>query len=377
MTGGPGFSIVLATYGRGRHIAPTIASVLGQTIADFELIVVGDGCSDDTQAAVAAFADARVAWCNLPHNTGSQSLPNNEGIRRARGTWVCYIGHDDIWAPDHLQAIRQTIDAHGAADVVVSGCIYHGPPGSGVYIVKGLFDAPDAALRHFCPPSLLAHRRDAALRIGGWRDPRAIKPPVDADFLLRAARAGLRFVSTARITVHKFAAGHRYLSYLRPGSDEQTAMLRAIAQNSVALDDVVAISRRSGLFMTGAYPDFEKLAVGSMSNRTGRTRGSAARRSSRCPVASSSNRPASGRARLVSAGIQGQAVSLVRPQSAAENSHSLHRRPCAHRHRDRLDGACRKDRRPDALGGGSAGRLCGFATGAAAGRDRCRDRPQA
>src|ERR1043165_8264599 len=53
MTGGPGFSIVLATYGRGRHIAPTIASVLGQTIADFELIVVGDGCSDDTQAAVA------------------------------------------------------------------------------------------------------------------------------------------------------------------------------------------------------------------------------------------------------------------------------------------------------------------------------------
>ena len=262
MTDRLSFSIVLATYGRGRHIRPTIESVLDQTVAAFELIVVGDGCDDDTQATVAAFDDTRLSWRNLPQNTGSQSAPNNEGIRRTRGSWICYIGHDDIWAPDHLQAIRQTIQAHRDADFVVSGCVYYGPPGSDVYVVKGLFDTPDAAFHHFCPPTSLAHRRDAAVRIGGWRAPRAIKPPVDVDFLLRAAHAGFSFASTGRITVHKFAAGHRYLSYLRPGSDEQTAMLRALAQDAVQLDEIVATSKRSGLFMTGTYPDFEKMAAG-------------------------------------------------------------------------------------------------------------------
>ena len=53
-----------------------------------------------------------------------------------------------------------------------------------------------------------------------------IKPPVDCDLLLRAAHAGLQFASTKKITVHKFAAGHRYLSYLRQTSHEQERMLR-------------------------------------------------------------------------------------------------------------------------------------------------------
>ena len=263
MASDPFFSIVLATYGRGRHIRPTIASVLGQCIVDFELIVVGDGCEDETEEAVRAFADERISWCNLPHNTGSQSWPNNEGIRRARGSWVCYIGHDDIWAPGHLQAIRQTSEADGDADFVVSGCVYYGPPGSEVYIVRGLFEASDAPLRHFFPPSSLAHRRDVTQRIGEWRDPRVIKPAVDAEFLLRAAHAGLRFVSTGRITAHKFAAGHRYLSYLRPGSDEQYAMLQAVAGNpALDLDEIVRSSERSGRFMPDPNPNFTTVPAG-------------------------------------------------------------------------------------------------------------------
>jgi hypothetical protein len=48
---------------------------------------------------------------------------------------------------------------------------------------------------------------------------------VDCDFLLRAARAGLRFSSTKEITARKFAAGHRYLSYLNPDAEEQWASL--------------------------------------------------------------------------------------------------------------------------------------------------------
>jgi len=56
----PFFSIVLPTYARGDHIKPTIASLLSQTYGDFELIVVGDGCTDDTEAAVRSFGTERT-----------------------------------------------------------------------------------------------------------------------------------------------------------------------------------------------------------------------------------------------------------------------------------------------------------------------------
>jgi hypothetical protein len=245
----------MATFGRGRHIKPSIESVLGQTLSDFELIVIGDGCTDGTEATVRSFAQENILWSNLPQNTGSQSFPNNEGIRRARGDWICYIGHDDIWAPDHLQSFAAATSSADDADFVVSGCVYHGPPDSGHFAITGLFDAPDAAARHFFPPSSIAHRRNTTERIGDWRDPRVITTAVDQDLLQRAARAALRFVSTGRITVHKFAAGHRYLSYLRPDSSEQREMLNRLQQSPpLSFDEIFAASKRAGLFMTAGYP---------------------------------------------------------------------------------------------------------------------------
>src|SRR4051794_7667215 len=138
MSHSPTFSVVMATFGRGRHIKPSIESVLGQTVSDFELIVVGDGCTDETEATVRSFAHENIQWSNLPQNTGSQSYPNNEAIRRARGDWICYIGHDDIWAPDHLQSFAEAISSTNDTDFVVSGCVYHGPPGSGHHVITGL-----------------------------------------------------------------------------------------------------------------------------------------------------------------------------------------------------------------------------------------------
>ncbi len=66
------------------------------------------------------------------------------------------------------------------------------------------------------------------MQLGQWRDPREIKPPVDCEFLLRAAASGCRFKSTGAISVHKFAAGHRYLSYRWQSCEEQERMLEAL-----------------------------------------------------------------------------------------------------------------------------------------------------
>jgi glycosyltransferase involved in cell wall biosynthesis len=263
MSESPIFSIVLSTFGRGTDIAPTIESILWQSFDDFELIVVGDGCTDDTEEAVRSFPAERVMWRNLLRNTGSQSFPNNEGVRASRGDWIAYMGHDDIWARDHLANTVEAIASNQQVDIVVSGCVYHGPRGSGVHLVTGLFDSPEAARHHFFPPTSLAHRRTVIDRIGPWRDPRILRAPVDADFLLRAQRAEMRFVSTGKITAHKFAAGHRYLSYLRRSSDEQRAFLHALQKADVDVEGIVASAKDSGHFMTTRLIDYSSYPAGS------------------------------------------------------------------------------------------------------------------
>jgi glycosyltransferase involved in cell wall biosynthesis len=257
MNENPFFSIVLPTYGRGRHIKPTIESVLGQSFGDFELIVVGDGCADDTEAAVRSFPPERVTWLNLPRNTGSQSFPNNEGIRAAQGGWIAYIGHDDIWAPNHLKRIFETIASIEGLDFVISGCVFYGPRGSDDDYVTGLFDTADAPFKHFFPPTSVAHRRDVTTRIGDWRDPRTLKCPLDNEFLLRAAHAGLRFASTGEVTAHKFAAGNRYLSYLRVSGVEQRELLNILtASPGIDVDGIIRNAKTDGRYMIFQYGDY-------------------------------------------------------------------------------------------------------------------------
>ena len=251
----PLFTVVMATYGRGRHILPSVRSVLAQDLADFELLVVGDGCADDTAAVVEPLAGDRVRWINLPSRTGSQSGPNNEGIRSARGRLIAYIGHDDVWERFHLSSLARLFAARPTLDVGVSGAIYHLPhdiPGS---LVTGMFVDDSAKHVHFFPPSSFAHRAHVTEVIGPWGSPEATVAPVDCDLLRRAAAADLQFASTRLVSVHKFAAGHRYLSYLVPDSHEQEAMLAELGTvgHAARVDLVVARALVGGTFMSAVY----------------------------------------------------------------------------------------------------------------------------
>ena len=262
-TPAPMFSVVVATYNRGKHIKPTLRSVLEQSFRDFEVIVVGDGCSDDTMAVVEALRSARISTCELQANSGSQSAPNSLGVARARGRCIAYLGHDDLWHPDHLANLAEAFD-RAAPDVVASGCVYHGPPESGITFVTGLLDDEHPPSEHFLPPSALAHRRDLLDRIGCWSDPEDVSAPVDSEIMVRAVRAGARFASTGKLTVHKFAAGHRYLSYLRPASAEQELVLSGLRRFGppAAWDFLIEAARRQGRFMTMKHVDYDALGKG-------------------------------------------------------------------------------------------------------------------
>jgi hypothetical protein len=265
----PLYSVIMATYDRGAHILPSVRSVLAQSCPDFELLVIGDACPALPKVGLADLGDPRVRVLNLPQRVGSQSGPNNAGIAAARGRYIAYLGHDDLWEPFHLADLARLFDAGPDLDFAIGGCIYHLPhdiPGS---LVTGLFDTDAAKHRHFFPPSSIAHKRDVIDRIGPWAPPMAVRAPVDAEFVLRAAAADLRFASTGRVSVHKFAAGHRYLSYLIQESQEQARMLPRLGTGELMqqVADLVAESHRLGTFMIAGHLDYAALEPGDLARQ--------------------------------------------------------------------------------------------------------------
>ncbi len=259
----------MATYGRGRLILPSIRSVLAQSRGDFELLVVGDDCHDETCDCVLGCGDARVRWLNLDWHCGSQSGPNNAGIAAARGQIIAYLGHDDIWAPDHLESLGALFAAQPELGFGVAGAVFHFPKDVPGAEVTGLFDHDTDKHVHVLPPSSFAHRRAVADQIGHWRMPQETRAPVDADLVLRAAVAGVTFASTGRITVHKFAAAHRYLSYLCPSAEEQEAMLADMAAPGYAarVAGWVEEARRTGGYMSLEYDDYGSFPPGELWRR--------------------------------------------------------------------------------------------------------------
>ena len=224
----PVVSVIIATYNWSSVLRYAIQSVLWQTFQDFELLVIGDGCTDDTAEVVAAFDDARIRWHNLPKNTGHQSIPNNTGIAMARGAYVAYLGHDDLWYPTHLANLVAAAEST-SADLAYSMAVMIGPEGSGIRSLKGVPkpDAPPTWIPMPIPSSVL-HRQTLTSEIGGWREYRTIDLTPDIDLVKRAHAAGKRFAAVPELTAFKFPSAWRRNSYITKPSHEQADYARRI-----------------------------------------------------------------------------------------------------------------------------------------------------
>ncbi len=232
----PIVSVIIATYNWSSALKLAVESVLQQTFRDFELLVVGDACTDDSGQVVAAFGDARIRWHNLPANCGNQFGPNNAGIAMARGRYIAYLGHDDIWLPDHLQRHVDTMEKTGA-DVTFSWIEMIGPEPVTLRQVTGITAGAEYDGTTVLPPSGLMHRRKTTADVGPWKDYRKITVPTDQEFVLRLYRAGKKFSATGRLTALKFNAAWRPRCYVEKPVSQQTEALRRIRENPGFLDD--------------------------------------------------------------------------------------------------------------------------------------------
>lgn len=107
-------SIIMPSYNTGKFIAESIKSVLAQTYQDFELIIVDDCSTDDTEEVVKNFDDPRIIFIKNETNSGA-AVSRNRALREAKGKWIAFLDSDDLWMPQKLELQLNFMKENGYA----------------------------------------------------------------------------------------------------------------------------------------------------------------------------------------------------------------------------------------------------------------------
>ncbi|HEX7987286.1 MAG TPA: glycosyltransferase family 2 protein [Duganella sp.] len=116
----PLHSVIMPVYNGEAYLAATIDSILQQTCADLELIIVDDCATDGSADIAAAYAarDARVRVVSTAVNSGAPALPKNVGLSLARGRYVSFCDQDDLLLPDKLEQATRVLQQYPDMDIV-------------------------------------------------------------------------------------------------------------------------------------------------------------------------------------------------------------------------------------------------------------------
>jgi glycosyltransferase involved in cell wall biosynthesis len=167
----PRVTVLLPTHNRADVLGYAIQSVLWQTERDFELLVVADGCTDNTVEVVTSFGDPRIRLFDLPKAPLSGYANRNLVMRRARGHYIAYAQHDDVMFPGHIAKLIAAIDGSGA-DWAYSRPLWCTSEGFILPFAVKLLNADELAhflaIENSIPSCCVMHTSGALQRAGFW-----------------------------------------------------------------------------------------------------------------------------------------------------------------------------------------------------------------
>lgn len=120
-------SIMMPAYNAERFIGAAIESILAQTHADWELIIVNDGSTDGTANVAASYQDERIHLHTQP-NSG-EAAARNTALSQMRGEFLAFLDADDQWLPDHLHLTHTYLSGHPERAGVYTDGYYIGGKG--------------------------------------------------------------------------------------------------------------------------------------------------------------------------------------------------------------------------------------------------------
>lgn len=125
-TANPTVSIVMCAYNAAPFIADTLRSVMAQTFQDFEVIVVNDGSTDNTEDVIASFPSAAQQLIYLKQENKGPAAARNTGLQKARGRYVAILDSDDIWMPTYLETMVSLMQSNPTVDLYYPNAIFFG-----------------------------------------------------------------------------------------------------------------------------------------------------------------------------------------------------------------------------------------------------------
>ncbi len=188
----PIVSVIIPTYNQANFIDKAIESVLQQTYQDFEIIVINDGSTDNTEEIIRGFEDKRVKYIKKYKKNRGISIARNIGIKVARGKYIALLDSDDEWLPEKLdKQIKILQDGSPELGVVYSNLCYIDKKGKNMnklrnpkkegYIYKDLLGG-----NYVGTPSTLLIRKECFNRVGLFDD--LLNSQEDWDMWIRIAK---------------------------------------------------------------------------------------------------------------------------------------------------------------------------------------------
>lgn len=107
-------SVIMPSWNTERFIAQSIESVIRQTYENWELVIVDDCSTDNTEEVVKGFKDPRIKYFKNEKNSGA-ALTRNRALREAQGEWIAFLDSDDLWAPEKLEKMLGFMTEHSYA----------------------------------------------------------------------------------------------------------------------------------------------------------------------------------------------------------------------------------------------------------------------
>lgn len=188
--GGIKVTVIVPTRNRCQWLDTSVGSILAQEYGNFEVVIVDDGSTDDTQEVTARLADSEGRIKVVRQSGQGQSAAVNRGLEEATGDVAIMLSDDDVLSPVCLAALAPVLEERESVVVVSGGYDLIDVEGN---VIESAY-TPDTDMKtlladHICFPGVgAAFRIDVAKRIGGWNPEYRHVP--DYDFWLRMSMEG-------------------------------------------------------------------------------------------------------------------------------------------------------------------------------------------